>query len=111
MNLKSINMEDKRIESLYPSDSWEKEIEKILSFVKKGQSVQLIGIPGVGRSDLLGLLSYNRNVRIKHLGEEEQVNYHFVLINFSEIKDQPVSEVMKFIFLSLIDSLRLRNIL
>lgn len=104
-------MGDKRLEASYPSDSWFSEIEKILSFVKKGQSVQLIGIPGVGRSNLLGLLSYNRDVRIKHLGEDEQVKYHFVLINFSEIKDQPFPEVFKFIFLSLIDSLRLRNIL
>jgi len=104
-------MEDKRLEALYPSDSWGKEIKEVLNFVEKGQSVQLIGIPGVGRSNLLGLLSYNRNVRIKHLGEDEQVKYHFVLINFSEIKDKPLSEVIKFIFLSLIDSLRLRNIL
>src|SRR3989344_9501989 len=100
-------MEDKRLEALYPSDSWGKEIKEVLNFVEKGQSVQLIGIPGVGRSNLLGLLSYNRNVRIKHLGEDEQVKYHFVLINFSEIKDLPISEAIKFIFLSLIDSLRL----
>lgn len=104
-------MDDKRIEALFPADSWDKEIEGILSFVKRGQSVQLVGIPGTGRSDILGLLSYNRNVRIKHLGEMEQVKYHFVLINFSEIKNQSVAEIFKFIFLSLIDSLRLRNIL
>lgn len=105
------NMDDKRLEALYPEDCWFEEIEKILSFVKKGQSIQLIGIPGVGRSNLLGLLSYNRNVRIKHLGEDEQVKYHFVLINFSEIRNKPLSEVMKLIFLSLVDSLRERRIL
>ena len=95
-------------ESLYPSDSRFTEIEKILKFVKAGNSAQLIGLPGVGRSNILGLLTYNTNVRIKHLGENQKW-FHFVLCNFSEIRKKPLFEATKFIFLSLVDSLRERR--
>ncbi len=95
-------------ESLYPSDSRFAEIEKVLSFIKNGNSCQLIGFPGVGRSNLLGLLSYNTGVRIKHLSENQKW-FHFVLLNFSEIRKKPLFEATKFIFLSLSDSLRERK--
>ena len=95
-------------ESLYPSDSRFPEIEKVLSFIKNGNSCQIIGLPGVGRSNLLGLLSYNTDVRIKHLSENQKW-FHFVLLNFSEIRKKPLFEATKFIFLSLSDSLRERK--
>ncbi len=95
-------------ESLYPDSSRFSEIEKILGYIKNGNSCQLIGLPGVGRSNLLGLLTYNTNVRIKHLGENQKW-FHFVLCNFSEIRKRPLFEVTKFIFLSLVDSLRERK--
>src|SRR3989344_9456462 len=101
-------MESVHFESLYPSNSRFPEIEKILKFVKAVNSVQLIGLPGVGRSNLLGLLSYNRAVRQKHLGENHKW-FHFVSLNFSEIRKKPLSDATKFIFLSLIDSLRERK--
>lgn len=95
-------------ESLYPSDSRFKEIEKILRFVKEGKSCQLIGLPGVGRSNLLGLLTYNTGVRVKHLGENQKW-FHFVFHNFSEIRKRPLSDAIKFIFLSLLNSLKERK--
>src|SRR3989344_465953 len=101
-------LESAHFESLYPDNSRFEEIEKILSFIKKGNSCQLIGLPGVGRSNLLGLLTYNTNVRIKHLGENQKW-FHFVLCNFSEIRKKPLFEATKFIFLSLTDSLRERK--
>src|SRR3989344_510809 len=101
-------LESAHFESLYPDNSRFEEIEKILSFIKKGNSCQLIGLPGVGRSNLLGLLTYNTNVRIKHLGESQKW-FHFVLCNFSEIRKKPLFEATKFIFLSLTDSLRERR--
>ena len=104
-------MDEKRFESKYPPDSRFSEVERIFSFVKAGKSAQVVGLPGVGRSQILGLLSFNKNVRIAHVGQNEEKEFHFVLINFSEIKGKPLSEVTKFIFLSLIDSLRLRDIL
>ena len=104
-------MDDKRFESKYPTKSRFEEIEKILGFIKEGKSVQMVSIPGVGRSNLLGLLSFNRNVRIEHLGEDEQVKFHFVLVNFTEVKGKPLTDLTKFLFLSLVDSLRERNIL
>ncbi len=111
MNPKSINVEDKRFEAQYPQNSRFEEIEKILKFIKEGKSVQMISIPGVGRSNLFGLLAFNRNVRIAHLGENEQTKMHFVFINLSEMRKRPLVDVTKFIFLSLVDSLRERNIL
>lgn len=101
-------IESSHFESLYPDTSRFAEIEKVLSFIKNGNSAQLIGLPGVGRSNLLGLLSYNTNVRIKHLGENQKW-FHFVLCNFSEIRKKPLFEATKFIFLSLTDSLRERR--
>jgi len=101
-------MEPEHFEALYPDTTRFAEIEKILSFVKEGHSCQLIGIPGTGRSNLLGLLPYNRNVRIKHLGDNQKW-FHFVLLNFSEIRKKPLLDATKFMFLGLLDSLRERN--
>lgn len=102
-------MEFSHFESLYPQESRFDEIEKIISYIKEGNSVQLISIPGAGRSNILGLLSYNTKVRTKHLGVNQK-NYHFVNINLSEVKNKSNFEVFKFIFLELLDSLRERKI-
>ncbi len=101
-------MELEHFEALYPDTARFNEIEKILSFVKEGNSCQIVGVPGIGRSNLLGLLSYNRNVRLKHLGEKQKW-FHFVLLNFSEIRKKPLFDATKFIFLGLLDSLRGRK--
>jgi DNA-binding winged helix-turn-helix (wHTH) protein len=101
-------MELEHFESLYPDTTRFVEIEKILNMIKEGSSCQVVSVPGAGRSNLLGFLAYNRNLRIKHLGEE-QTKYHFVYLNFSEIKKKPLIEAVKFIFLGLVDSLRDRQ--
>ena len=95
-------------ESLYPSDSRFPEIEKYSDILKMEIPASLLVFPGVGRSNLLGLLSYNTDVRIKHLSENQKW-FHFVLLNFSEIRKKPLFEATKFIFLSLSDSLRERK--
>lgn len=106
----NLTMEDVHFESLYPENVRFEEIEKILTFIKEGNSAQVVSLPGAGRSNLLGLFAYNKNVRVKHLGEDQK-NYHFVYLNFSEIKRKPLTEATKFIFLSLVDSLRERKML
>lgn len=98
-----------RFDSLYPDTARFSEIEKILEFVKEGNSCQVVGVPGTGRSNILGLLTYNRSVRIKHLGEEQK-NYHFVLLNFSEIRKRNLLDSLKFIFLGILDSLKERGL-
>lgn len=103
-------MDLEHFESLYPEDTRFEEIGKVISFIKEGNSCQIVSIPGVGRSSLLGLLAYNKKVRTKHLGEDQK-NYHFVYLNFSEIKRKPLTDATKFIFLSLVDSLRERKML
>lgn len=100
---------DEHLEAFYPGNSRFDEIEQILNYIRRGNSVQIVSIPGVGRSNLLGLLAYNRSVRIKHL-EKEQTGYHFVNINLSEVKNRPTSDVFKFIFLELLDSLKERKV-
>ena len=95
-------------DSLYPQDSRFEEIEKILSFIKAGMSVQLISLPGVGRSNVLGILAYNHNVRVKHLGENQKW-FHFVYLNLSEVKNRSLFDFNKFLFLSLADSLKERG--
>lgn len=104
MNTKEVS----HFESLYPAESRYEEIEKVLRFIKHGDSCQVVGLPGVGQSTFLKLLAYNKNVRVKHLGEEQE-QYHFVLINFSEIRKRPLVDVTKFMLLSLLDSLRGRG--
>jgi DNA-binding winged helix-turn-helix (wHTH) protein len=101
-------MELAHFESLYPADSRFEEIEKILQFIKEGNSCQVVSVPGVGRSNLLGYLAYNRNVRIKHLAQGQK-KIHFVLLNFSEIRKRPLKDANKFIFLGVLDSLRERG--
>jgi hypothetical protein len=101
-------MDNSHFESLYPDTSRFAEIEKVLTFIKEGSSCQVVSVPGAGRSNLLGFLAYNRNLRIKHLGVN-QSKFHFVYLNFSEIKKKPLIEAVKFIFLGLVDSLRDRQ--
>lgn len=101
-------MEHAHFDSMYPGDTRFEEIEKILSFIKEGSSCQVVSIPGAGRSNILGILAYNRRVRLKHLGEKYK-HFHFVFLNFSEIRKKPLIEAMKFIFLGLTDSLRERK--
>ncbi|MBI2443087.1 MAG: winged helix-turn-helix domain-containing protein [Candidatus Levybacteria bacterium] len=99
-----------QFESLYPADTWFNEVGQIIKFVKEGKSSQLIGAPGVGKYAIFGLLSYNHDVRVRHLGEE-QTSYHFVQIDFSEIRNRPLMDVMKMLFLALTDSLRDRKMM
>lgn len=103
-------MEQEHFEALYPETTRFAEIEKIVNFAREGSSCQLLGIPGVGRSTLLSLLANNRQVRIKHFGDKHKA-VHFVLANFSEIRGRPLVDVMKFLFLSLTESLRERKML
>src|SRR3989344_5891390 len=104
------SMELEHFEALYPENTRQEEIEKILAFIKEGNSCQVVSIPGVGRSNLLGLLAYNKKVRKKHLGVSQD-KFHFVYINFSEISKKPLVEATKFIFLNLVDSLKERKML
>lgn len=97
-------------ESLYPETTRFAEIEQIIKFIKEGNSCQLISLPGAGRSNVFGLLTYNHNVRYKHLGENQKW-FHFVNTNISEVKYRHIFDVNKFLFLSLIDSLRERSML
>src|SRR5437667_11009265 len=98
-------MKEEHFESLYPEDARFYEISKLLGYVKEGYSCQLLGLPGVGRSDLLDLIAYNKRIRDKHLGKVQQ-NMLFVVVDFSEIRKRHLFDVMKFLFLSLTDSLR-----
>lgn len=100
---------EERFEAKYPADAWKNEIDKIIALVKSGNSSQILGMPGVGRSNLLGLLAYNRATRQLHLGQNEYKEFHFVLMNFSEMRKKEYVEVVKFFFVSIIDSLKERK--
>ncbi len=101
-------MEVKYFESLYPEESWDNELEKTVSFIKEGNSSQLIGLPGVGRSNILGLLAYNKAVRLRHFPKYHGI-VHFVMINFSEVRQRSYPDILKYIFLCLLNSLRERE--
>lgn len=92
----------------FPVDTREEEIGKILMSVRGGNSCQLVGLPGVNRSTVLGLLVYNKHIRQKHLGNLQNTT-HLVLVDFSEIRNRPLFDVMKYLFLNLTESLRERG--
>lgn len=105
----SIYSSSVHFEYLYPPDTRFAEIEKIAEYIKEGKSCQLISLPGVGRSNLFGLLSFNKNVRAKHFGENAKW-FHFVYMDFSEVSNRSLKDINKYIFLSLTDSLRDRKL-
>lgn len=104
----TINKDPTHFESLYPENTRQEEIAKISSLIKEGKSCQIVGLPGSGRSNTLGLFSYNRGVREHHF-KENQKWFHFVYMDFSEVKKRNLYEVTKFILISLSYSLSERN--
>lgn len=101
-------MLDEHFEAQFPADAREKEISAIVQYIKQGSSCQVVGIPGVSRSSILGFLAYNKTIRQKHLGDSQQ-QIHFVEVDFSEIRNRSLFDVMKFLFLNLTESLRERG--
>lgn len=102
-------MLDEHFEAQFPDTTREKEIAALAGYIKEGSSCQLIGLPGVSRSTVLGFLSYNKKIREKHLGDM-QSQIHFVDVDFSEIRNRSLFDVMKFLFLNLTESLRERGL-
>lgn len=105
-----IDPDSGHFESLYPDETRSLEIDEILSFIKKGNSTQIVGLPGVGRSNLLRFLAYNNKARVKHLGEDYKW-FHFVYMDLSEIRGRSLFELTKFILISLSYSLSERKLI
>ena len=101
-------MFDEHFAAQLPQDTQKETIAAIVRFLREGSSCQLVGIPGGGRSTALGLLVYNRKVREKHLQELQQTT-HLVLVDFAEIRNRSLFDVMKYLFLNLTESLRERG--
>lgn len=101
-------MDHEHFDALYPANTRASEIEMLLKMIKAGSSCQLIGLPGVGRSNALGLLQYNTGVRKLHLGQQQE-NYHFVTVDFSQLRKKPLIDVLKLFFLAIIESLKERR--
>lgn len=93
-------MDPKHFESLYPADTRSDELKEIVGFIKNGASSQVVGLPGVGKSNVLGFLAYNKQIRDQHLGENAKW-YHFVYMDFSEVRKRELFEVTKFMLISL----------
>jgi DNA-binding winged helix-turn-helix (wHTH) protein len=105
-----VNSDVKHFESLYPVETREQELAQLVQYVQEGNSIQIVSLPGVGRSNILGLLAHNRQVREKHFPTKNAF-VHFVLVNFSEVADRPLIDTTKLMFLNLVDSLRERDML
>lgn len=98
-------MENDHFEALYPDNARSQDIEKLARYIKEGASCQLLSLPGVGRGTVLGLLTNNSKIQNKYFGEDAK-SLLFVHVDFSEIRNRPLFDVMKFLFLSLSESLR-----
>ena len=101
-------MFEEHFSAQFPQDARKEELNEIVSYVKNGNSCQLIGLPGVNRSTVLGMLVYNKAIRQIHLGNFQEAS-HFVLVDFSEIRNRSLFDVMKYLFLNLTESLRERG--
>lgn len=101
-------MESKYFESLYPVEARDHELERVVGFIREGVSSQLVGLPGSGRGTVLGLLAYNREIRLRHFPKHGGI-VHFIMVNFSEVKRRPYIDVVKFLFICLGNSLRERE--
>jgi len=101
-------MESNQFESLYPENVREKEISKILEILSSGRACQIAGLPGVGKSTLLKIITYNKAVRLRHLRDKQETT-HFVYMDFSEMRKRPLFEVIKFMLISLSYSLSERG--
>lgn len=93
----------------FPEDARAAELAQLVSYLHDGNSCQLIGVPGVSRSTVLSLLVYNKKIRQKQLGDFQKES-HFVLVDFSEIRNRGLFDVMKYLFLNLTESLRERGL-
>jgi hypothetical protein len=101
-------MDPKHFESLYPENTRSDELKAIISYIKNGAASQVVGLPGVGKSNVLGFLAYNKAIRTKHLGENAKW-FHFVYMDFSEVRKRKLFEVIKFMLISLSYSFSERN--
>lgn len=102
-------MEPSHFEQLYPEKTRFDEIKKVIEILRTGRSCQVIGVPGVGKSNVLRLLSYNKSVRELHLGGDES-KFHFVYMDFSEVRERNIFDIVKFMFISLSYSLGEREL-
>lgn len=103
-------MEPTHFEALYPANSRFDVIASLFKFIKEGNSCELIGLPGVGRANIFGLLAYNHAVREAHVGENQKW-FHFIPVDFSEVRNKPLFDVTKLMFLELVESLHERKLL
>lgn len=94
----------KYFDSLYPPTTRSREFKLLIPYLEKGLSTQLVGIPGSGRSNVLRLLSYNKDARHQNYGDYEK-HLHFVYIDCSEVKNREIFDIIKFILISLSFSL------
>lgn len=101
-------MSDEHFEAQFPEETRSREITEIIGYIENGSSCQLVGLPGVSRSTVLNFLAYNRRIRQKYLSNPEKT--HFVDIDFSEIRNRQLFDVMKYVFLNLTESLRERGL-
>lgn len=108
-NQSSIVNSSTHFEALYPPKTRFDVVESLLHFIKEGNSCQLVGLPGVGRANIFGLLTYNRPAREEHLGENQKW-FHFVSVDFSEVRGKPLFEATKLMFLELVESLHERKL-
>lgn len=100
----------KYFDSLYPPKTREKELKMLIPFIEKGLSMQLIGLPGSGKSNVLRLLAYNKEAKEYNYGSYEKY-LHFVYLDCSEVKGRSLFDITKYILVSLSFSLGERRMM
>lgn len=80
----------------FPPDFRKKEVEEILKTVKRGQCLQLVGLPGSGKSMLLFHLSTSPEILKFHLSENAK-NYSFIYLDLNLLSEKSTNGALSFI--------------
>ena len=80
----------------FPPDFRKEVIGQILAIISRGENLQLVGLPGSGKSILLSALVHSPQILKFHL-KEKVGGYHFLYLNLNLIPERNTSSLLYFI--------------
>jgi hypothetical protein len=85
----------------FPPDWRRQTVTRILEAANRGENLQLIGLPGSGRTVILSSLISSPQV-LKHHLQENQKNFRFVYLNFGLVPEKSPVSLLAFLLTHLL---------